>query len=83
MLLSNFKMKLVNFKGYCQGHKGPMWTIVIYLGLYIRNSAQYGQCLFVAHISHISRSHTFKWLYLINGASYDQSLNEILILYIN
>ena len=34
--------------------EGPMWTIVIYLGLYNGNSACYGQCLFVAHIqSHI------------------------------
>ena len=28
MLLSNFNMKLVNFKGYCQGQKGPMWAYI-------------------------------------------------------
>ena len=34
MLLSNIKMKLVNFKGYCQGQKvqcGPLLSIWAYI----------------------------------------------------
>ena len=71
MLFSNL-MVLVDFKGYFQGQKGPIWTFVIYLGQYLRNGAYCDQCLYEAHIqshSHIqtfkveSRSHDFKRLY--------------------
>ena len=30
---------LIDFKGYFQGQKGPIWTFVIYLGHYLRNGA--------------------------------------------
>ena len=79
-------MVLVDFKGYFQGQKGPIWTFVIYLGQYIRN----GACCVIYGLSVDlvifdlglplkvkSRLHTFKELCLINGASYDQSLYEI------
>ena len=47
-------MVLVDFKGYFQGRKGPIWTFVIYLGQYLRNGACCDQCLYEAHIqSHI------------------------------
>ena len=47
-------MVLVDFKGYSQGQKGPIWTFVIYLGQYLRNGACCDQCLYETHIqSHI------------------------------
>ena len=32
-------MVLIDFKGYFQGQKGPIWTFVIYLGHYLGNGA--------------------------------------------
>ena len=45
MLFSNFN----DVKGYFKGKKGPIWTFVIYLGQYLRNSACCDQCLYEAH----------------------------------
>ena len=59
-------MVLIDFKGYCQGQKGPIWTFVIYLGQYLRNGACCDQC-----------HRRIKGLSLINGASYDRILYEI------
>ena len=51
---SQILMVLINFKGYFQGQKGPIWTFVIYLGQYLRHGACYDHCLYEAHIhSHI------------------------------
>ena len=30
-------MVLIDFKGYFQGYKGPIWTFVSYIGQYLRN----------------------------------------------
>ena len=43
-------MALVDFKGYFQGQKGPIWTLVIYVSQYLRNGACCDQCLYEAHI---------------------------------
>ena len=40
---------LIDFKGYFQGQKGPIWIFVIYLGQYLRNGACCDQCLYEAH----------------------------------
>ena len=47
---SQILMVLVDFKGYFQGRKGPIWTFVIYLGQYLRNGACCDQCLYEAYI---------------------------------
>ena len=53
MLFSNL-MVFIDFKGYFQGQKGPIWTFVIYLSQYLRNGACCDQCLYEAHIqSHV------------------------------
>ena len=46
-------MALIDFKGYFQGQKGPIWTFVIYLGQYLRNGACCDQCLYETHIQSI------------------------------
>ena len=57
VLFSNFNC--VDFKGYFQGQKGPIWTFVFYLGQYLRNGACCDQFLYEAHIqSHIW---SFRW----------------------
>ena len=43
-------MVLIDFKGYFQCQKGPIWTFVIYLGKYLRNGACCEQCLYETHI---------------------------------
>ena len=43
-------MVLVDFKGYFQCQKGPIWTFVIYLGQYLGNGACCDQCLYEVHI---------------------------------
>ena len=54
MLFSNL-MVLIDFKGYFQGQKGPIWTFVNYLGQYLRNGECCNQCLYEAHVqSHIN-----------------------------
>ena len=47
---SKILMVLIDFKGYFQGLKGPIWTFVFYLGRYLRNGAYCDQCLYEAHI---------------------------------
>ena len=42
-------MVLIDFKGYFQAQKGPIWTFVIYLGQYLRNGACCDQYLYEAH----------------------------------
>ena len=42
-------MVLIDFEGYFQGQKGPIWTFVIYLGQYLRNGACCDQCVYEAH----------------------------------
>ena len=59
LVLFSLLMVLVDFKGYFQGQKGPIWTFVIYLGQYLGNGAWCDQCLCEAHIqSHIW---SFSW----------------------
>ena len=43
-------MVLIDFKGYFQGQKGPIWIFVIYLVQYLGNGACCDQCLYEAHI---------------------------------
>ena len=43
-------MVLIDFKGYFQWPKGPIWTFVIYFGQYLRNGACCDQCLYEAYI---------------------------------
>ena len=56
-------MVLVDFKGYFQGQKGPIWTfviylsIVIYLGQYLRNGAYCDQCLYEAQCLYCTKSY--------------------------
>ena len=53
-MLSQILMVLIDFKGYFQGQKGPIWIFAIYLGQYLGNGACCDQCLHEAHIqSHI------------------------------
>ena len=42
--------RLIDFKGYFQGQKGPIWTFVIYLGQYLRKGACCDQCVYEAHV---------------------------------
>ena len=42
-------MVLIDFNGYLQGQKGPVWTYAIYWGQYLRNGACCDQCLYAAH----------------------------------
>ena len=44
-------MVLIDFKGYLQGQKGPIWTFVIYVGQYLGNGACCDQCLYEAHMA--------------------------------
>ena len=78
-------MVLVDFKGHFQDQKDPNWTFVIYLGQYLRNGACCDQRLYETHIQihelplKVKSRLQTRELCLINGASYDQSLYEILI----
>ena len=72
-------MVLINSKGYFQGQKGSIWTIAIYLGQYLIYDISVDLVTFDLGLSLKvkSRSQTFQRLYLINCASYDQSLYEM------
>ena len=64
MLFSN--VNGVDFKGYFQGQKGPIWTFVIYLGQYLKNGAY--------DVANVCMKHIYKVIY---DLSVDGALRKV------
>ena len=47
-------MVLIDYKGYFQGQKGPIWIFVIYLGQYLRK---------VHAVTNVCMKHIYKVIY--------------------